>query len=107
MSLFNEILQKREENNIRLETEADRSLINNKQGIHIEEQIEDAQTAVVYILECFGLHVDRLYGFHTLTRLLDTMLDPLGMMYEYSEDICEECRTRSKYILAFREDGKA
>lgn len=107
MSIFNEILQKREDNNIRLESEADGFLFNNKRRIRIEEEIDDAQSAVLYILQCFGIQADRLYGFNILTSLLDAMLDPLGMMYEYSEDLMRECRTRSKYILAFWEDGKA
>ena len=38
---------------------------------------------------------------------LDTMLDPLGMMYEYAEDVTEHIKNRSEYILAFRSDGKA
>ena len=107
MSIFNELLQKKEENNIRLEKEADRSLINDKEGINIEEPIDDAQTAVIHILDRFGLSVDRLYGVYTLSALLDTMLDPLGMMYEYAEDVTEHIKNRSEYILAFRNDGKA
>ena len=39
--------------------------------------------------------------------LLNTLLDPLGVMFEYTEDLSSHTRTRAEYILAFREDGKA
>ena len=39
--------------------------------------------------------------------MLDTLLDPLGIMFEYSEDRKAHTRTGSEYILAFRKDGKA
>ena len=47
MSFFTEILNKREENSIRLEAEADEALLSDKRGIKIEEEIEDAQSAVL------------------------------------------------------------
>ena len=107
MSFFTDILNKREENNIRLEHEADESLFGDKRGIRIEEEIEDAQSAVLFILEHLNIETERLYGFLTLQGLLDTLLDPLGMLYEDSDDLIAECKTRSKYILAFKENGKA
>lgn len=105
--MFKEIIQSREQNNIRLEADADQALLRDKRGIRLESPIEDAQTAVLFILERFGLSANRLYGFSSLSMLLNTMLDPLGMMYDYAEDVTEHTRSKTETILAFREDGKA
>ena len=105
--MFNEIIRNREKNNIRLESDADQALLHNKSGIRVENPIDDAQTAVLFILQSFGLSADRLYGFSSLSMLLNTMLDPLGMMYDYAEDTEAHALRRTETILAFREDGKA
>ena len=107
MAFYSEIIRKREENNIRLEQSADRSLRDDKELIRIESETDDAQTAVLYILSRFGITPDRLYGFRSVPALLDTLLDPLGIMFEHSENLTEHTKARSEYILAFREDGKA
>lgn len=107
MRLYGEIIKSREENNIRLEHDADQSLLRDAQILRIESEIDDAQTAVLFLLECLGVTADRLYGFHSIPALLDTMLDPMGMMYDYTEDPINACWSKSDFILAFRPDGKA
>ena len=107
MQLFNELIKKREENKRSLEETADRSVIGDRTFNRIESPIDDAQSALLYILERFGLQVNRVYGIPTVQGLVDTVLDPLGMMYHYEEDTAECCRKRTDYILAFRADGKS
>jgi len=80
MGLYREIIQNREENNIRLEQAADQALLQDRQILLIEDEIDDAQTTVLYILRHLGITADRLHGFYSIPPLLDTMLDPLGMM---------------------------
>ena len=43
--MFREIIQNREQNNIRLEADADQALLRNKRGMRLESPIDDAQTA--------------------------------------------------------------
>lgn len=107
MRLYGEIINKREDNNKRLEYDADQSLLLDRQTLRIENEVDDAQTAALYILERFGVPAERIYGIHSIPALLDTILDPHGMMYDYAEDVEEPGKTKSEYIMAFREDGKA
>ena len=107
MAIYDELIKEREKNNIRLEQSADHSLLTDESVIRIENDIDDVQSALLYILEKFGISADRLYGFNSISNLFDTMLDPLGIMFEYSENLSEHTKTRSEYIVAFRPDGKA
>ena len=107
MGLYTENIVKREENNIKLEQYADDALIQNHKMLRLEENIEDVQSALIYILERFGVSVSRITGQQTTESLLETMLDPLGMMYEERESVQKVSRSRTENILAFREDGKA
>ncbi len=107
MNLYGEIIKSREENNIRLEKSADDALLQDRHFQLIEDEVDDAQTTALYILNRFGIVTDRLYGFHSIPTLLDTMLDPLGMMYDYAEDTAQACRNGNDFIMAFIEDGKS
>ena len=106
--MYKEIIREREENNRKLEQSADESLRRDQNMIRIEKGTEDAQSAAIYIIERFGLSAERLYGFSSISALLNTLLDPLGVMFEYTEDLSAHTRTKAEYILAFQEeDGKA
>lgn len=107
MAIYDEIIKEREENNQKLEQNADQLLLKEKDQIRIESDIDDAQTAVLYILDRLGMTAERLYGFHSITSLLNTLLDPLGVMFEYTEKLPERAKSKSAFILAFRKDGKA
>ncbi len=107
MALYDEVIRKKEQNSLDLERGADQSLLKDEKTIRIENDIDDAQSAVLFIIEKFGLRSDRLYGFHTITDMLNAMMDPLGVMFEYTKDLSGCTGSRSEYILAFREDGKA
>ena len=107
MAFYDDIIKEREDNNLRLEQSADQSLLLDRNLIRIENSADDAQTAVLYIIERFGLTAERLFGLSSISAMLDTLLDPLGIMFEYSEDLDAHIKTGSEYILAFREDGKA
>ena len=107
MGLYTDTIKEREDNNVRLEQAADDSLLKDRHIQPIEDEIDDAQTTLLYILSHFGITPVRLYGFYEISPLLDTILDPLGMMYDYKDDTAEACRKKTEYIMAFREDGKA
>lgn len=107
MGLYTDNIVKREENNIKLEKYADDALILNRKMLRLEENIEDVQTALIYILERFGVSVARIPRQQTVETLMETMLDPLGMMYEERDSVAEVSRSKTENLLAFREDGKA
>lgn len=107
MGLYTNNIREREENNIKLERYADDALIFNRKMLRVEEDIEDVQTALIYMLERFGVSVSRIPRQDTLESLFETMLDPLGMMYEERISAAEMSRSGSENLLAFREDGKA
>lgn len=107
MAIYDDVIRNREHNSLELERGADQSLLEDQKTIQIENEIDDAQSAVLFIIEEFGLRSDRLYGFQTIPDMLNTMMDPLGVMFEYTKDLSGYTRFRSEYILAFREDGKA
>ena len=107
MGLFSETIEKREDNRAALEESADLSLLRNRQVLRIENEVDDTQTTALLILEAFGLNVDRVYGFRSVPSLLNTLLDPLGMMYDYTEDTAEHGKRKTEYILAYRTDGKS
>ena len=107
MSFYGEIIRKREENNLRLEQNADLSLLQDQRIPLLEDEVNDAQTAMLYILGKFGISAGRHYGFHSIPSLLDAVLDPLGIMYDYVPDTFQVCKSRTEYIMAFNEERKA
>lgn len=107
MGIYSKTIRKKEDNNSKLERYADESLLNDKTMLTVEEGIEDVQTTVLYILGKFGVKAERLYGQRDVDVMLEMLLDPLGMMYDYEEQVEDFSGKRSEYILAFREDGKA
>ena len=107
MGLYTNNIRKKEENNIKLEQYADEALISNRRMLRLEDDIEDVQTALIYMLERFGVCVSRIPAQDSLESLLETMLDPLGMMYEERGSVVEMSRDGSENLLAFRADGKA
>ena len=107
MGLYSKAIRKKEEDNQKYEQYADESLLNDKAMLKLEEGVDDAQTTVLYILGKFGIQMDRLYGLRNVDEMLEMMLDPLGMMYDYAESVETFSGARTEYILAFREDGKA
>ncbi len=107
MGLYTKEIIKKEENNIRLEQYADESLIRNRRMRRLEEDVEDVRMALAYLLEMFGIQVTGIHRERSVEKLMETILDPLGMMYEEKESVIEASRDRTEYLLAFRKDGKA
>ena len=107
MGLYTKNIIQKEENNIKMEAYADESLIHNRKMRRIEEDIEDFQMALLYLLKHFGFSVSMVSRERTVRSLMETILDPLGMMYEERKSVIEAARSRSEYLLAFRQDGKA
>ena len=107
VGIYTEAIRKKEENNIRLERYGDESLADDKKIFRLEDEVEDAQSAVLHIFEKFGIRLNRIYGMITIPSMLETLLDPLGLMYDYEESVDKHVSKKTEYIMAFREDGKA
>lgn len=107
MGIYSELIRQKEENNIKLEQYADEALMKDRKMRRLESDIDDVQSALIYILDRFGITVSRQYGHHSVESLLESILDPMDMMYYYAESPEDEVKDRTEYVLAFREDGKA
>ncbi|MCR4922785.1 MAG: ATP-binding cassette domain-containing protein [Lachnospiraceae bacterium] len=107
MGLYTKDIINKEENNVRLEQYADESLIRNRKMRQLDEDIEDVRLALVYLLDNFGIHIFGIPQEQSVGKLIETILDPLGMMYQEKPSVIETCRDRSEHVLAFRRDGKA
>ena len=107
MGFYSETIRKRDENNKRLESSADEAIIRNTDIGRVEKGLDDVQTSVLYILDRMGLHADRIFGVYSIDMLLESMLEPLDMMYEYRESFTDFDKRESDYILAFRQDGSS
>ena len=107
MGIYSDVIRKRDENNRLLEHSADRSLLEDMNIYRLEDAVEDAQTAALYILEKLGLSVDRQYGCKDIDTMIEALLDPLGVMYDFVDTVTDYSGKKTDYVLAFREDGKA
>ena len=100
MGIYTEAIRKKEENNRTLETYADTALKNDKSMYRLENEVDDAQSALMYVLDMFKLSVPRVYGCRSIEALLESVLDPLGMMYRYAEQASDVIKDRTEYIIA-------
>ena len=102
MGLYTDTIVKKEQNNINIEKFADESLKLDKQMVRIENDMDDVQSAILFILDKFGIAVPRQFGHRHIGTLIDSMLDPLGMMYDYSDNVEIASAKKTEYILAIR-----
>ena len=107
MGIYSEVIRKRDENNRLLEDYADRSLWKNGSAIRPEDEVSDAQSVVLFILDKFGLAVNRQHGLADVETMIETLLDPLDIMYNYMDAVPDSADRKTMYIMAFRADGKA
>ena len=75
MALYSQSIRKKEEYDIMLEKYADESIISDKEMVRIENELDEVQTAVLYILNKFGIIVPRQFGHLTINSLFDSMLE--------------------------------
>ena len=107
MGIYSEVIREKEKQNRILEEYADEALLKDVHIRKIESEADDVQSALLFILDKFKVSVQRQCGKFNTEELLETILDPLGMMYRSEESVLDAARDRTEYILAFREDGKA
>jgi len=106
MGIYSDLIRKKEENNKLMEQYADEALFHDQHIRRMESDIDDMQSALIFILEKFRIPAVRRYGYHSVEAVMESMLDPYGIMYRYAESAADEAKERTEYILAYREDGK-
>lgn len=106
MGIYSDLIRKKEENNRLMEQYADEALFHDRHIRRMESDIDDMQSALIFILEKFHIPAVRRYGYHSVDAVMESMLDPHGIMYRYAESAADEAKERTEYILAYREDGK-
>ena len=106
MGIYSDLIRKKEENNKLMEQYADEALFHDRHIRRMESDIDDMQSALIFILEKFHIPAVRRYGYHSVDAVMESMLDPHGIMYRYAESAADEAKERTEYILAYREDGK-
>lgn len=107
MGLYSEVIREREENNSFLERYADDALLEDKTMVSMENMVDDAQSCVIFLLAKFGNSVSRVYGKKDISSMLETLVDPLGIMYDRVPSVKEIRPEGTEYVLAFRQDGKS
>ena len=106
MGIYSDLIRKKEENNKLMEQYADEALFHDQHIRRMESDIDDMQSALIFILDKFHIPAVRRYGYHSVDAVMESMLDPHGIMYRYAESVADEAKERTEYILAYREDGK-
>ena len=96
MGIYSDLIRKKEENNKLMEQYADEALFNDQHIRRMEGEIDDMQSAVLFILDKFKISASRQYGYHSVEAVLESMLDPYGIMYRYAESPYEESKERTK-----------
>ena len=107
MGIYSEVIREKENQNRILEEYADEALLKDVHVRRNESETDDVQSVLMFILDKFKVSVSRQYGNFKTEELLETILDPLGMMYRSEESVLDAAKDRTEYILAFRQDGKA
>ena len=107
MGIYSEVIRKKEENNTKLERYADEALLKDEKVNMMESDLDDVQNALTYILNKFHVNVPRQFGARTVDDLLESVLDPMDMMYRSAGKPADEVKDRTEYILAFTAEGRA
>jgi len=109
MGIYTKSIREKEKNNLKSEQYADEALLKDTHFKHVESETDDIQNAIFYILDKFKIKgVSRIQdGTGDASDVIEALLAPLGMMYDFSKSALEAGKTRTEYILAFRKDGKA
>ena len=106
MSINSELIRRKEHSDRTLEKLADEALLKDKQIENTETGLDDVQSALLYILDCFGISSSRVYGFYSVDDLVVRLMEAAGVMYRRSNDLKAEAFDRTQYILCFDEKEK-
>jgi len=107
MGIYNDLIHRKEENNRLLEEYAEEALFHDTRIRRLENEVDDAVSALLYILDKYRLPISRPYGLRSIEAALESVLDPCGIMYRHGESCVDEAKDRTAYLLAWRSDGKA
>lgn len=107
MGIYTESIIEKERQNLYAEQAADAALEKNVRPVVSVTQLRDAQNALGYILESFGLEKGSALQARSVPEMLDCILDPLCIMYEQTDLSQDGWKKSGNYILAFTDAGNA
>ena len=106
MSINSELIKRKEEINQALEKYADEALLKDVKVRNLEKGLDDVQSALIYILNCFNISSSKIYGFYSIEDLVTRHMEAAGVMYRKAEDLEYEAKDRTQYILCFDKKDK-
>ena len=106
-SIFSDIILERDRIDRRLAVDADASLHNNTPPDRADDRLSQADDALRYILDRFGVTAERVSRCASVNELLDRTLDPLCITYEARELRGKDWRRDGLAMLGFLADGSA
>lgn len=106
MSINSELIKRKEKNDRTLERLADDALLHDRQIESKEISLNDVQSALLYILDCFNISSSRVYGFYSIDDLVTRLMEAAGIMYRKADDLVSEASDRTQYILCFDNKDK-
>ena len=105
MSIYSNVLRKREDIDTQLVKSADEALINGSANPAGTDRLENTKTAVREILRRFNIRSGEARCCETTEELLDAMLDPENIMYEKIDINDTFWKKQANLILAFLDNG--
>lgn len=106
MSINSELIRRKETINQTIEKYADEALLNDIQIKSMEKGLDDVQSALLYILKCFGISASRVYGFYEVDDLVVRLMEAAGVMYRKSSHLDKETEDNTQYVLCFDQKDK-
>ena len=106
MSINSELIKRKENIDRTLEKLADEALLKDKQLEDMETSLDDVQSALLYILDCFNISSSRVYGFYSVDDLVVRLMEAAGVMYRKSDNLPAEALDRTQYILCFDQNDR-
>ena len=107
MSITSELIRKKEDINQVLETNADTSLIEDKQVQKLNTNVLDnVQNALLFILDRFKIDSSRIYTAYSIDDLVIQLMEPADVMYRKSVNVLAEVDERNEYVLCFDKEDR-
>lgn len=107
MGLYTKSILKKEIYAKKKEQEAEEALYSDNEQVNFKNNLESVYDAMKYILKKFKIKAPSFKTCKNVLELLESTLEPLGVMYEKISLTDSKWKKRSEYMIGFLEDGTA
>lgn len=104
MGIYSEVLKKRAKNDSYLEEIADQNLLSGSNLGAEKDFMDNARDCISYILKSFNLESNIVSDCNDIESLLDSVLDPEGIMYEKINLKENNWKENGGFVIAFYEN---